>query len=72
MFMGRAAQRQGRRCGVIERALQSYVIASVVSTSGLDVLLVLTVLLLAFASFRQALAFFGDCAALPRTVNSPL
>ncbi len=71
MFMGRAAQILGRRCGGIERVLQSYLIASVVSTSGVDVLLMLTVLLLLLVSVRQVLAFFGNCAALPRAVIAP-
>ncbi len=70
MFTSRAAQIQGRRCRGIERVLQSYVIVSVVSTSGLDVLLMLTALLLSLVFFRQVLAFFGDCAALLWTVIS--
>jgi len=65
MRTGNVREKQGARSGTIERLLQSYVIASVVSTSGVDVLLVLTLLLLVLISLRPLLTFLGLPWRLP-------
>jgi hypothetical protein len=54
MPTGKTIQKSATNCRTLEGVLQCYVVAGLFSTSGLDVLLVMTVVFLLFASLRQA------------------
>ena len=55
----KAAKRATPNSVNLERVFQSYVIAGLFSTSGVDVLLVMTLVFLLFLSVRQTVAVFG-------------
>lgn len=55
----KVAHESGSKSLALERVLQCYVIASVFSTSGVDVLLVVTVVFLLFAFLRQSALLRG-------------
>jgi hypothetical protein len=73
MGMKQAADESASRSvTVVERVLQCYVIVGLVSTSGVDVLLVITVLFLLFASLRQSVLLLGTgLRSLGRTEAGP-
>jgi hypothetical protein len=67
----RAVQKFGTNSVALDRVLQCYVLAGLFSTSGVDVLLVMTLALLLFVSVRQSVALLSrDYAALPRIADS--
>ncbi len=71
MLTGKAAKRAATNSVNLERVFQSYVIAGLFSTSGVDVLLVMTLVFLLFASVRQTVAVFGRrYADLPSMPNA--
>jgi hypothetical protein len=64
-----------RKCSTssvtLDRVLQCYVLAALFSTSGIDVLLVMTLAFLLFASLRHSVALLNRVyAVLPRIASS--
>jgi hypothetical protein len=59
MTAGKAAQKSAMSSGSLERVFQCYVIAGLFSTSGVDVLLVMTLAFLLFASVWQTVVLFS-------------
>jgi hypothetical protein len=59
MPTGKAAQKSATNPGNLERVFQCYVMAGLFSTSGLDVLLILTLVFILFASAWQTAALFS-------------
>jgi len=74
MTVGKGASRSATNSGILERVFQCYVIAGLFSTSGVDVLLVMTLVFLVFAAVsktvvwlsRDDLAFSGMADAFSR------
>jgi len=74
MTTAKAAPKGAATCGILERVFQCYVIAGLFSTSGVDVLLVMTLVFLVFAAVsktvvwlsRDDLAFSGMADAFSR------
>ena len=58
MTTAKAAPKGAATCGILERVFQCYVIAGLFSTSGVDVLLAMTLVLMLFASVLQAVVLF--------------
>ena len=56
---GKAAQKSALNSVNLERVFQCYVIAGLFSTSGVDVLLVMTLAFLVFASLWQTVVLFS-------------
>jgi hypothetical protein len=56
---GKAAQKSALNSVNLERVFQCYVIAGLFSTSGVDVLLAMTLVLLLFASVGQTVVLFS-------------
>ena len=65
MTVGKGASRSATNSGILERVLQCYVIAGLFSTSGIDVLLVMTLVLLLFASAWQTVMLFSRGDPVP-------
>jgi hypothetical protein len=59
MTAGKGAHESAMSSGSLERVFQCYVIAGLFSTSGVDVLLVLTLAFLLFASVWQTVVLFS-------------
>ena len=59
MTTAKAAPKGAATCGILERVFQCYVIAGLFSTSGVDVLLVMTLAFLVFASLWQTVVLFS-------------
>jgi hypothetical protein len=59
MTAGKAAPKGTMSSGNLERVFQCYVIAGLFSTSGVDVLLVMTLAFLLFASVWQTVTLFS-------------
>jgi hypothetical protein len=59
MTAGKAAPKGTMSSGNLERVFQCYVIAGLFSTSGVDVLLVMTLVFLLFASVWQTATLFS-------------
>ena len=59
MTMGKAAPKSATNSGFLERVFQCYVIAGLFSTSGVDVLLVMTLVFLVFAAVWQTVVLFS-------------
>jgi hypothetical protein len=59
MTVGKGASRSATNSGILERVFQCYVIAGLFSTSGVDVLLVMTLAFLVFASLWQTVVLFS-------------
>jgi len=59
MTTGKAMPKSATNSGILERVLQCYVIAGLFSTSGVDVLLVMTLAFLVFASLWQTVVLFS-------------
>ncbi len=66
MPTGKAAQKCATNSVTLERVFQCYVIAGLFSTSGVDVLLVMTLVFLLLTSVRQTVALFGRGYAASR------
>jgi len=65
MPTGKAAQERVTKQGNLERVFQCYVMAGLFSTSGVDVLLVMTLVLLLFASAWQTVMLFSRGDPVP-------
>ena len=65
------AQKCAANSVALDRVLQCYVLAALFSTSGIDVLLVMTLAFLLFASLRHSVALLNRVyAVLPRIASS--
>ena len=72
MTTGKAMPQSATNPGILERVFQCYVIAGLFSTSGIDVLLVMTLVLLVFASvWRTVLLFSRDDLAFLECQTPP-
>jgi hypothetical protein len=59
MTAGKAPPKSATNSGILERVFQCYVIAGLFSTSGVDVLLVMTLVILVLASAWQTVVLLS-------------
>ena len=59
MYIGKAAQKCATNSVALDRVLQCYVLAGLFSTSGVDVLLAMTLAFLLFVSVRETVVLLS-------------
>jgi len=71
MTTGKAAPKGATTSGILERVFQCYVIAGLFSTSGVDVLLVMTLVFLVFAAVSKTAVWLSrDDLAFSRMADA--